>query len=89
MRPPPLEVLLAFVLGVAASGMEVSFGTRPVGVVAIAVCACGVTAVVSIVVRICATPAFVAVVVSFKVSVTISVEKQFSIPHPIPFSQHP
>lgn len=90
VRPPLLEVLLAFVLAIAASGIEVSFGTRPVApVVAIPVGACGAMAVVNVFVRVCATPASVVVVVSVNVRVTISVEKQLPIPHPIPFLQHP
>jgi hypothetical protein len=75
VSPPPLEALLAFVLAIAASGIDVSFGTRPEApVVAIPVGACGVMAVVNVLVRVCATPASVVVVVSVNVSVTISVE---------------
>ena len=74
VRPPPLDVVVDFVLAIAAAGIEVSFGIRPVADVATAVGACGVIAVVSVSERVCTTPASVVIVVSVNVIVYTWVE---------------
>jgi hypothetical protein len=72
---PLLEVVLGFVLGMAASGLEVTFGIAPEAPVdSIPVGACGVIAVTIVDVNVWATPFLVVVVVSSNVTVMISVE---------------
>lgn len=72
---PPFEVVLGFVLGIAASGFDVTLGIAPEAAVeSTPVGACGVIAVTNVDVSVWATPLFVVVVVSSKVTVTIAVE---------------